>query len=171
MKKKLKALLCVLALVQDWRPLTNNIPKCLVEISGKPLLEIWLTELERIGVEEVLINTHHLADQVILFLENWKSKNLKVFTTFEEELLGTAGTLLFNKNFFKNSTCIFMHADNFTNYDMNLLLQAHYKRNKGCLITMLTFKTSEPENCGVVEVDKLNIVRGFYEKVKNPQAK
>ena len=97
MKKKLKALILCAGIGSRLRPLTNNIPKCLVKISGKPLLEIWLTELERIGVEEVLINTHHLADQVIQFLENWKSKNLKVFTTFEEVLLGTAGTLIFNK--------------------------------------------------------------------------
>ena len=78
MKKKLKALLLCAGIGSRLRPLTNKKPKCLVEIGGKPLLGIWLNELERIGVEEVLINTHHLSDQVKLFVDRWKSNSLKI---------------------------------------------------------------------------------------------
>ena len=168
MKKKLKALLLCAGMGSRLKPITNKKPKCLVEIRGQVLLGIWLKELERIGVQEVLINTHHLADQVNLFVNKWKSKSLKIFTIYEKNLLGTAGTLISNKKFFEDSTCLFLHADNFTEYDMNLLLEAHKNRGKECILTMLTFKSSEPENCGVVEINDNSIVVGFHEKVKNP---
>ena len=43
------------------KPLTNNIPKCLVPICGKPLLAWWMDLFEKHGINEVLINTHYLA--------------------------------------------------------------------------------------------------------------
>jgi mannose-1-phosphate guanylyltransferase len=49
------------------RPLTERIPKCLVPIRGKPLLEYWLDALLPQGIREVLINTHHLAGMVEAF--------------------------------------------------------------------------------------------------------
>ena len=168
MRKKLKALLLCAGYGTRLRPITLTKPKCLVEVSGIPLLERWLCELERIGVDEVLINTHYLADKIREFVDNWESNNLKVTLTYEKELLGTAGTLIKNKSFFKDSTCLFLHADNYTNYDMNLLLEAHEKRDKKCYITMLIFKSFEPEKCGVVELDSNNIVTCFHEKVINP---
>lgn len=171
MKKKLKALLLCAGFGTRLRPLTNKRPKCLVEIGGQVLLGRWLRELERIGVQEVLINTHHLADQVNSFVNKWKSNSLKIYTIYEKNLLGTAGTLISNKKFFTDSTCLFLHADNFTKYDMNLLLKAHKNRSKECDLTMLTFKSSQPEDCGIVEVDNNAIVIGFYEKVKNPPTK
>ena len=58
---------------------------------GKPLLGHWLKKLEMSGCDSVLINTHYLADQVENFLENWKSPGMKIQTTYEPELLGTAG--------------------------------------------------------------------------------
>lgn len=168
MRKKLKALLLCAGYGTRLRPLTLTKPKCLVEVSGTPLLERWLLELERIGVDEVLINTHYLADKVRKFIENRKPVNLKIKLTFEKELLGTAGTLIENESFFKNSTCLFLHADNYTNFDMSQLLKAHKNKEKNCYVTMLIFKSSEPEKCGVVELDSHKIVTGFYEKVNNP---
>ena len=75
------------------RPLTLNTPKCLVEINGEPLLINWLNKLKKIGCDEVLINTHYLASDVEKVIKEWGENNLKVTITYEEELLGTAGTL------------------------------------------------------------------------------
>ena len=51
------------------RPLTNSIPKCLVKIGGKPILEIWLENLSKAGCEEVIINTHYLSEKVEEYLK------------------------------------------------------------------------------------------------------
>ena len=63
-----------------------------------------------------------------------------------------------------NSTCIVIHADNFTSLDLFDLIEAHHARPPNCLLTMLTFKTQTPSSCGIVNVDSDGIVQGFYEK-------
>ena len=54
----MKALLLAAGLGTRLRPLTNTIPKCLVPINGKALLEYWLENLSKVGISEFLINTH-----------------------------------------------------------------------------------------------------------------
>ncbi len=60
----MKAFLLAAGLGTRLRPITDTTPKCLVEIAGRPLLDIWLDALAKAGVHEVLVNTHHLAAQV-----------------------------------------------------------------------------------------------------------
>ena len=78
MKKPIRALLLSAGFGTRLRPLTLNTPKCLVEIHNKPILEHWITKLEDIGVERILINTHYLADQVNNFLDTNYSQNNKI---------------------------------------------------------------------------------------------
>ena len=158
MKKEIKALLLAAGLGTRLRPITNSIPKCLVEIKGKPLLEIWLENLKKAKADEVLINTHYLSHKVEKFISLLKIKDLQISIEYEKELLGTAGILIKNKKFFKNSLGLLIHADNFTKLNLSEFLDAHNNRPKNCLITMLTFETNQPEKCGVVEIDKRNIV-------------
>ena len=60
------------------KPLTNNIPKCLVPICGKPLLAWWMDLFEKHGINEVLINTHYLADEVREFIEYYNAQKTGV---------------------------------------------------------------------------------------------
>ena len=87
---------------------------------------------------------------------------------YEEKLLGTAGTLIKHKEFFRDSRIIMIHTDNMTNFDLAELIKADEKRPKNCLMTMLTFETHSPQTCGIVDRDKDMIVRNFFEKVSNP---
>ena len=57
------------------RHITYTIPKCLVPINGKPLLEIWLENLNNYGINDFIINTHYLAERVEYFVNNSKYKN------------------------------------------------------------------------------------------------
>ena len=150
------------------RPLTLTTPKCLVEVGGLPLLERWLRCLEKCGCENVLINTHYLADKVVSFLEGRKSNTMKIRATYEPTLLGTAGTIIANEDFFSGGVNLVIHADNATDINLNDLIQAHYARPKGCCLTMLTFSTENPYECGIVQIDKHGVVRNFYEKVREP---
>ena len=58
----MKALLLAAGLGTRLRPITNDIPKCLVKIDNKPLLEYWLETLTKVGVKEFLINTHYFNE-------------------------------------------------------------------------------------------------------------
>ena len=171
MQKPIRALLLAAGFGKRLRPLTLNTPKCLVKINKKPILEHWLTKLEEIDVESILINTHYLAEKVNYFLDTHYSQNKKIKKFHEDILLGTAGTLIANSEFFMNSIGMMIHSDNFSYFKLKDLVEAHQNRPKNCLITMLTFSTNNPKSCGIVEIDNKGIVQSFHEKVNNPPGK
>jgi len=70
-------------------PMTDSIPKCLVSISGKPLLLIWIELLEKWGVREVLINTHYFAEQVNTFIDTVSDQTeVKITLSYEKNASG-----------------------------------------------------------------------------------
>ncbi|MCB1165356.1 MAG: nucleotidyltransferase family protein [Leptospiraceae bacterium] len=163
----MNAILLAAGLGTRLKPITDSIPKCLIPIHGKPLLEIWLEKLENVGVQNYLINTHHLSDQVESYIKKSRYSD-RVTLSYESELLGTAGTLLANLDFFKGADGIFMHADNFMSASLAPLLLAHRQRPTRCTVTMLTFPSEVPSECGIVELDAEGVVYGFHEKVATP---
>jgi len=163
----MRALLLCAGLGTRLRPITNNIPKCLVPINGAPLLQIWLERLTAAGIGPFLVNTHYLADKVNKFVEASLFRK-KIQMTFENHLLGTAGTLVRNLDFFQGEDGLLIHADNYCLADFTAFLRAHNNRPLDCLMTMMTFRTDDPSSCGIVEVDESNVVIGFHEKVEHP---
>lgn len=149
------------------RPLTNTIPKCLVPINGKPLLRIWLEQLIQAGMGPFLVNTHYLAEQVEAFIETSPYRE-QVSLVREHTLLGTAGTLIENLDFFQGEDGMFIHADNYCLADFEAFARAHLKRPQDCIMTMMTFRTDTPSTCGIVELDHRGVVVGFHEKVAAP---
>ena len=149
------------------RPITISTPKCLVPIGDKPLLAYWLENLKLAGINSFLINTHYLREQVESFVSDSEYRD-SVQLVYENELLGTAGTLISNLNFYNGEDGLLIHADNFCNINIEEFMKAHKSRPNECIITMLTFRTEDPHSCGIIELDEKNIVRGFYEKVKDP---
>jgi len=163
----MKALLLSAGLGTRLRPVTNIIPKCLVPINGKVLLEYWLENLLEAGIEEFLINTSYLHKQVEEFVKKSKYQD-KITLIYEEKLLNTGGTLLANKKFFKDEPFMLVHADNLSFCNFNDFIITHQNRLKKCEITMMLFRSDNPSSCGIVELDKENVVQNFYEKVTNP---
>lgn len=168
MTQPFRALLLSAGLGTRLRPITLHTPKCLVPIGGEALLGRWLRKLELAGCDSVLVNTHYLAEQVEAFLKSWQSSTMTVQTVHEPELLGTAGTLITNQEFFKGATGLLIHADNAMAGDVKDFLAAHRQRQSICQLTMLTFKTDIPSSCGIVEIDNHQVVQAFHEKLLMP---
>ena len=149
------------------RPLTYNIPKCLVSIQGQPLLGIWLKRLTEANIGPFLINTHYLPEQVEAFIK--ASPYYEQVTLITEiELKGTAGSLIANLDFFQGEEGLIIHADNYCLADFTAFQRAHINRPAECLMTMMTFRTNNPSSCGIVKLDERGIVSDFYEKVDQP---
>jgi len=163
----MRALLLAAGLGTRLRPITDHIPKCLVQVHGKPLLEYWLELLLPNGIEQILLNTHYLPDEVRAYVgsSRWRDR---VTLVHESELLGTGGTVLRNRDFFKNSPFMVAHADNLTRFDVSAFLARHQSRPACTEITMMTFETDVPRSCGIVEEDGCGVVTAFHEKVENP---
>lgn len=166
--KPLRALLLSAGFGTRLRPITNKTPKCLVEVNKIPILEHWLQKLENIGVQEVLINTHYLATEVKKYISSRNKSNLKIHIVYEAELLGTAGTLLANRDFFSGGDVMLIHADNFTNSSLKGMLGTYSKKPENIELTMLIFETDNPRSCGIVSLNKSGIVKDFFEKIENP---
>jgi mannose-1-phosphate guanylyltransferase len=149
------------------RPLTLKLPKCLVPIKNKPLLEIWFERLAEAKIGPLLVNTHYLREKVENFVECNKFKD-GVTLVHEEILLGTAGTLISNLDFYGNQDGLLIHADNYCLADFAAFQEAHLNRPPECLMTMMTFRTDSPTSCGIVELNEHDIVVGFHEKMSNP---
>ena len=163
----MRALLLAGGLGTRLRPLTDRLPKCLVPIHGVPLLDYWLNLLLPGGIDQVLINTHYLAEQVVdhVAASRWRHR---ITLCHEASLLGTAGTILHNRQFFGEGALMVAHADNLTSFDVAAFMQAHAHRPEGIEATMMTFRTDHPQSCGIVELDADQIVTAMHEKQPNP---
>ena len=162
----MKALLLAAGTGTRLKPYTDSWPKCLMPINNIPLLEYWIYDLVNIGINNIYINTHYYEEEVEFFLKNNKYKN-HIKIVHEKELLGTAGTIKSLKNELLNDDCIIIHADNFCVCSLTEFIQSHLNRPKQTEITMMTFNTSTPESCGIVEIDENGIVKSFTEKSSN----
>ena len=163
----MRAILLAAGLGTRLRPLTNQLPKCLVPIHGEPLLSIWLKRLADSGIGPFLINTHYLSEQVDRFVEKSIFKE-KIQLVHESSLLGTAGTLIENLSYYQGEDGLLIHADNYCLSDFLAFQYAHKNRPADCLITMMTFRTDDPSSCGIVELDERGVVVEFHEKISSP---
>ena len=165
----MKAFLLSAGIGTRLRPLTNETPKCLLPINGKPLLQIWLEHLLKHGIKKVLVNTYWHHEKVEAFLEKWRSNHLRVVTFHEPELLGSAGTLLANKEWVEDGEpFLILYGDNLTNVNLTDMFAFHSQH--GLPFTLGVFKTETPSQCGMAEVAEDGVVTNFVEKPNNPKS-
>jgi mannose-1-phosphate guanylyltransferase len=163
----MKAFLLAAGLGTRLRPITDITPKCLIDVGGRSLLDIWLDALAKAGVDEVLVNTHHLAPQVEAHVAR-RPMSPVVRLSHEPVLLGSAGTLLANRDFVADDDMfLVINADNLTDFDLGALIDAH--RADPTIATLSVFKAPRPSECGIVEVADGRIV-GFVEKPAQPRS-
>lgn len=162
----MKAFLLAAGVGSRLRPITDTIPKCMLVIDDQSLLDIWLDAFDRAGVEEVLVNLHHLPDVVSAHLAA-RVAPPRVRTFFEPELLGSAGTLLANRDWVDGEEFFLAcNADNLTDFNLRSLMDA--QRGHGAAVTMAVFRSENPSAGGVVELDASGTVTGFTEKPSEP---
>jgi mannose-1-phosphate guanylyltransferase len=164
----MRALLLAAGLGKRLRPLTDTVPKCLVPVAGRPLIDYWFDRLFASGlVERALVNTHYLARTVEDHISRspWAGR---IDLVYESDLLGTAGTIKSNRDYFGGGDFLVAHADNFATFDVSQFVAAHASRPAHVAMTMLTFRTDDPPSCGILELDSSRVVIGFHEKVPNP---
>jgi mannose-1-phosphate guanylyltransferase len=149
------------------RPLTDHVPKCLVELQGRPLLDWWLRSLHEAGIREFRINTHYLPGQVERFVASHPLSSC-ISLVHEPTLLGTAGTVFANRSLFASGTVLLAHADNLCLCSWLDFFAAHAARPPHTLMTMMTFQTKNPHECGIVELDDHGVMVDFHEKVAAP---
>jgi NDP-sugar pyrophosphorylase family protein len=143
----MKAMVLAAGLGTRLRPLTNDRPKALVEISGHTLLEITLARLRAFGIEEVIINVHHFAPLVIEYLRANRNFGMRIEISGEETLLDTGGGLKKAGWFFKDSSgleeAFLLHnVDVISTIDLARMVEFHAKQHALATLAVQDRKTS-----------------------------
>jgi len=148
------------------RPITDNLPKCLVPIRGVPLLEIWLDICRRAGITDVLLNVHAHAGMVHAAVQKYQGP-VRVRISEEPVLLGSAGTLLANRDWIElQNEFWILYGDVLTTADLAAMLRFHRKRQP--VATLGVYEVAEPRRCGIVNVNSEGMIQEFVEKPENP---
>ena len=123
----MKALIFAAGLGTRLKPLTDTMPKALVPIDGKPLLEHVILKLKAAGFNQIIINVHHFPDQIIDFLKSKNNFDLRIEVSDErDKLLDTGGGVKKAKWFFDDGKPFLVHnVDILSNIDLQSLYQQH----------------------------------------------
>lgn len=144
------------------RVLTNDeIPKPLLKINGKPMLQWQIESLIRYGIREVIIIVGHLGEKIQDYFGNGDKWKIKIRYIKEEKPLGSAGALYYLKNE-KNVDFIFIFGD--VMFDLNWERFIRFHEEKGGLATLLVHPNSHPYDSDLVIVSDNSKVKGFAYK-------
>jgi histidinol-phosphate phosphatase family protein len=163
-----KALILAGGLGTRLRPLTDTVPKCLLPIGGRALLDYWVNSLVEAGISEGRINTHAHAEQVRRHIGLMNADSpLRLTESFEPRLLGSAGTVTANVDLADDADAIVViYADNLSDIDLRPLLAFHFQHDDP--VTMLLFRAPNPRACGIAEMDQVGRIVTFVEKPEQP---
>lgn len=125
-------------------PITNTIPKALVQIYGVPILEQLICKLKNEGFERIVINVHHFAQQIIDFLDEKKYFSLDIVISDEiDNLMDTGGGLVKARNLFHQTESILLYnVDILSNICIADMFAYHIKNSPLATLAVRNRKTS-----------------------------
>jgi mannose-1-phosphate guanylyltransferase len=144
------------------RPITYDLPKPMVPVLGRPVMDHILRLLARHGFDDVVTNVHHFADLIQRYFGDGSAWNIRLRQSHERELLGTAGGVRNVRDHFGDETFLVISGDALTDIDLGELWEAH--RRRGGIGTLALKRVADPSNLGVVIVGDDGRIQGFQEK-------
>ena len=144
------------------RPLTYEVPKPMVPVGNRPVLELILRLLAGQGFEHVIANLHWFPDTIRDRFGDGSALGVELTYSYEEELLGTAGGVRNVRDYFGSDPFVVMAGDALTDVDLAALADAH--RSNGGLATLAVKRVPDAREYGVVVTGSDGRVQGFQEK-------
>ncbi len=151
------------------RPITDNIPKVMVPLAGKPLLEHHILQFKKHGVSEFFINLHYLPDAITNYFGDGSKWGVKITYRLEEKILGTAGGI---KGFSAEGACpsvrrgsssggerqlddefFVVYGDMFSLVDYSKMREAFEKKPADAIGMMVVGENDHPQDSDLVEVN------------------
>lgn len=160
----MKALVLAAGVGERLRPLTDKIPKAMIDVNRIPCLERALLNLKQHGIEDVAINTHHLPEQITEYFGNGEPLGMRIMYSYEAQLLGTSGALNNFRDFFDEPFLV-VYGDVVANFDITALVREHKRNN--ALMTLVLDGKRDIQGKGVALCDGTR-VKQFIEKPSAP---
>jgi mannose-1-phosphate guanylyltransferase len=144
------------------RPITHEIPKPLVPVANRPIMEHILELLAGRGLTEIVANLHWYADTIRDRFGDGSGLGVELTYSYEEELLGTAGGVRNVRNFFGDEPFVVMAADALTDIDLSAVIRTHERND--WIATLAVKQVKDTTEYGVVVTGDDDAVQGFQEK-------
>jgi NDP-sugar pyrophosphorylase family protein len=146
---------------QRLRPLTLHMPKPMVPVGGRPVLEHLIALLRLHGITDIAINLHYRPDAIVDYFRDGREFGVAITYAHEAHLLGSAGAAR-ALDAFLTDTFVLLYGDVLTTVDLSALVARH--RETGAAGTVGVYEVDDPSRCGIVEMDASGRITSFVEK-------
>lgn len=154
----MKALILAAGFGTRLLPFTRKIPKPLFTLMSRPILEHAIKKLADAGCEQILINTHHLHEQIDAFVEQLET-HIDIQTIHEPVILGTGGAIANARHFLEDNPFFVINSDIISNVDLNKVYVFH--QNSKCLATLVLHNY---EKFNKIKIDDQGYIQNFDSK-------
>ena len=146
------------------RPLTADVPKPMLTVAGRPILEHNVRLLAKHGISEIAINTHHAGAAIVDYFGNGERFGVTIRYSHEKILLGTSGALQALRDFLTERFVV-LYGDNLTTCDIGALAELHASKNADVSIAVV--RRENPAASGIIALGAGDRITRFLEKPKN----
>lgn len=146
-------------------PLTRLLPKPLVPIVNKPVMEHIVELLKQHGFNEIMVNLHYLGNMIRDYFRDGSQWGVKIYYSEEERLWGTAGGVKRCADFFSDDTFLVIGGDDLS--DINLTRMLRFHREKRSMATIALSLVEDPSQYGIALMNERGRITRFVEKPKD----
>ncbi len=157
--KDISAVIIVGGRGERMRPLTDSLPKPMLPLKGKPLLEHQISLLKRHGITDIVLCGHYLFDKIKGHFGDGKGFGVRITYVDEPAPLGSGGALRNAREHIKSNDFVVFNGDVATNVNVSRLIKFHI--GKKSLATLVLRETDHPLDSDVIETDSNNLVTMF----------
>lgn len=160
----MKAMILAAGVGSRLDPLTRNVPKPMVPVVNKPVMEHIVEALARNGVKDIMVNLHYLGNQIQDYFGNGKKWGVKIQYSREDQLWGDAGSVKRCQQFFDEDTFLVVGGDDLADMDFKRLVRFH--EDKKALATISLSLVDDPSEYGIALLNDRGRITRFLEKPK-----
>jgi NDP-sugar pyrophosphorylase family protein len=160
----MKAMILAAGVGSRLDPLTRNIPKPMVPIVNKPVMEHIVEMLARNGIRDIIVNLHYLGDQIQAHFGTGERWGVRIHYSPEDRLWGDAGSVKRCEDFFDEDTFLVVGGDDLVDMDLGRLVQFH--KDKKAIATIALSLVDDPSEYGIALLNERGRITRFLEKPK-----
>jgi len=160
----MKAMILAAGVGSRLDPLTRNIPKPMVPIVNKPVMEHIVGMLARNGFKDIMVNLYYLGDQIKDYFRDGKKWGVKLHYSLEDQLWGDAGSVKRCEDFFDEDTFVVVGGDDLADLDLTRVIRFH--KEKRAMVTIALSLVDDPSEYGIALLNDRGRITRFLEKPK-----
>lgn len=157
----MKAMILAAGVGSRLDPLTRHIPKPMVPIVNRPVMEHIVELLARHGFKNIMVNLHYLSDQIETYFGNGSKWGVKIKYSREDKLWGDAGSVKRCEEFF-DDTFLVVGGDDLADLDLTRIVRIH--KEKKALATIALSLVDDPSEYGIALLNERGRITRFLEK-------